>query len=446
MDLDSPYYSINAQREEELWKKGVFVFDSSALLNFYEYSDETRVLIFKKIFKDLKGRLWIPNYVEREFLRNRESTLKKPHIHYDQLKSLHLKAIEENFTQIKNKTKKNDRHPFLDSKIIEAFDDELQKFKDKINSEIEKQVKGIEKIAGNDTILKNLETTLKIGDVYSYSQLIEISKEGEFRYKHQIPPGYKDEKDKTGFDIFGDLIIWKQILDYAKTNKKPIVFITDDRKEDWWVLSKSREIERPREELVHEMLTEAKVDFWMYDSGQFLDKTKRILKTDIKEEVIEEVRSKSHKFYGFTYDHAFYLWLVEKYESHNFISRYANRTSDTNMIIDYVVTDDSLDILEGFVLTYVRESSIRVMRIRIRNAISDLEQLLADGYSPKKISLVFGTSGSDSAQRIIEEIRKVELWAPLYKFIDVEIDFIIGYSKDQKFIEFATINMKKGTS
>ncbi|MCF8232751.1 MAG: hypothetical protein K9J27_11235 [Bacteroidales bacterium] len=49
-----------------------------------------------------------------------------------------------------------------------------------------------------------------------------------------------------------NLIIWKQILEYASKVKKPIIFICDDLKEDWCHLKKSTEkqIESPREELI----------------------------------------------------------------------------------------------------------------------------------------------------------------------------------------------------
>ena len=57
--------------------------------------------------------------------------------------------------------------------------------------------------------------------------------EGEKRYSKNIPPGYKD-KGKGGLREYCDLIIWKEILGYAKEENKNVTFMTDDVKEDWW--------------------------------------------------------------------------------------------------------------------------------------------------------------------------------------------------------------------
>ncbi|WP_204277464.1 PIN-like domain-containing protein, partial [Escherichia coli] len=69
--------------------------------------------------------------------------------------------------------------------------------------------------------------------------LAVLKKEGEDRYAKKIPPGYKDAKKDAGeFDKYGDLIIWKDMIGKAKADKRPILFISDDAKEDWWWIHK----------------------------------------------------------------------------------------------------------------------------------------------------------------------------------------------------------------
>ena len=99
------------------------------------------------------------------------------------------------------------------------------------------------------------------------------------RYEHSIPPGYKDKNDKIGFQIFGDLIIWKQIIEYASEIQKPIIFICNDLKEDWCYIDGTTEkrIKSPREELIKEISDEANIDFWMYNLAQFLYKSNEYL-------------------------------------------------------------------------------------------------------------------------------------------------------------------------
>lgn len=55
-------------------------------------------------------------------------------------------------------------------------------------------------------------------------------------------------KSKEGIDKFGDLIIWKELLIFARENKQNIIFITLDNKEDWWDSDKSS----ARKELIQE--------------------------------------------------------------------------------------------------------------------------------------------------------------------------------------------------
>jgi hypothetical protein len=46
-----------------------------------------------------------------------------------------------------------------------------------------------------------------------------IYKEAEQRFKESIPPGYKDNK-KPEPDKYGDIVLWFQLIDYAKSEKK----------------------------------------------------------------------------------------------------------------------------------------------------------------------------------------------------------------------------------
>jgi hypothetical protein len=122
--------------------------------------------------------------------------------------------------------------------------------------------------------------------------MLTIIREGKFRYENEIPPGYKDEDDKIGFQMYGDLILWFQIIDYAKKNDCPIIFVTNDIKEDWWHQDKEGEAkETPRHELLYEFKDKTKQGIWFYTTDQLIFKANQYLKTDISETVIEEIKS-----------------------------------------------------------------------------------------------------------------------------------------------------------
>ncbi len=117
----------------------------------------------------------------------------------------------------------------------------------------------------------------------------EICNEGRARYKSQIPPGYSDDKEKPEPAKFGDLVIWLETIEYAKNQKKPIVFVTDDNKVDWWRFSSNGKgrLLGPRPELISEFLERTEQRCWIYNSESFLryasPKFKKVSDTSINE-------------------------------------------------------------------------------------------------------------------------------------------------------------------
>lgn len=62
--------------------------------------------------------------------------------------------------------------------------------------------------------------------------LKDIEQTAQIRYNHRFPPGFADSSKNT--NQYGDLIIWKEILNYCKKEQcKKVIFLTNDEKEDW---------------------------------------------------------------------------------------------------------------------------------------------------------------------------------------------------------------------
>jgi hypothetical protein len=297
-------YELSTDKEKELWKDSIVIFDTSALLDFYYYPNETRQEIFGKIFLELKNRLWIPYHVQFEYLKNRKRVIEKPIVeNYNPLKNKKIKEIVSAklqilkiSEQIKKDTLKPEKHPFLPQekinefiKFAETINTRVEQFKDDLMEEISKQETNIKSLKENDTILKAFEDYLEVGSELSHSEIMQIVSEGELRYKFKIPPGYEDENTKIGTQIFGDLIIWKQILSHAKDINKSVIFISNDSKVDWCYKDSRNRIERPREELIKEFNDNNQKDFWMYTQDQFIYKAKKYLKIDFDTEKIEGI-------------------------------------------------------------------------------------------------------------------------------------------------------------
>lgn len=304
-------YQIDEEKEKRLWDYAIFVFDSSALLDFYFLPKKTRTKIYEEIFSNLADRLWIPFHVEYEFLKNREKIIPKPvKEKYEPLKNKILeirkslsKEIQKRVDEISRETIKDDKHPHIEQieiekiKIeIEKFDKELKSFEENILKRITTAEKEILDVNLNDDILKALEDSFSVGREFTYDEIICITEEGKHRYEFKIPPGYGDlqQKEKKGTQIFGDLIIWKQILEFSKEKKSPIIFITNDIKkdEDWCYLDKSATEDRilaPREELIKEIKDHSKVEFWMYNLPHFLNKGNKYLEAKFSAQTIQNI-------------------------------------------------------------------------------------------------------------------------------------------------------------
>ena len=305
-----PYF-LTDEIEKFLWEKAFFTFDTSTLLNFYFFSQKAQKEIFDT-FEKISGRLWIPSYVEFEYLKNRESASKKPiDEKYNKLKQEQLEVIEKSVNDVRKHLKafqqvvSNDqKHPYLNADVIQGFDEifkgfeqDFQEFKRNVESDIQRKIAEIETISQDDQVLEAFEEYFSVGREYSYSEILEIVEQGELRYKFRIPPGYLDfegSNKKDGFQIFGDLIIWKQILEYAEEIKLPTILVINDVKSDWCYPKKrgnETRIDRPREELIKEINDITGANFWMYTLSQFLYKANKLLEANVSQEVIQEISS-----------------------------------------------------------------------------------------------------------------------------------------------------------
>jgi hypothetical protein len=128
-----------------------------------------------------------------------------------------------------------------------------------------------------------------VGNDFTEDELEALYKEGERRYANQVPPGYCDEKnkkDKAKRSLYGDLVVWKQVIAYAKEKEQCVIFITDDHKSDWW--DKVEGKHSPRKELIREFMDCTGHDILIYDSGRFLEYAKRN-KAKVSAKTIREV-------------------------------------------------------------------------------------------------------------------------------------------------------------
>lgn len=296
---------------EKIWQEGLFIFDSNVILDLYRLPSSARIDLINVFQKEgFKNRIWIGFQVLLEFLNNRFEAISDQKNKFNSVRTILENAIEQynelssNLQAELSKLKLKQRHSLIDpdkfvnQKNINFGIQYIHKFIDNLN-ELEKQqsdVNDLDKVKG--IVLDIFES--KIGEGFDKKRLEKIYKEGEKRYDKKIPPGYKDIKkpgsylheDKEYVRKYGDLILWEEIIEKAKTDKiKNLILVTGDVKEDWWYEKRGKKL-GPRKELLNEIYFKAPdlENFHMYDTSTFLKYAKQQLKLNIKDSSISEAK------------------------------------------------------------------------------------------------------------------------------------------------------------
>ncbi len=273
------YFKKSEIEIRKIWDEGLICFDANVLLNLYRYSNETREALIRLI-KKFSDKIFLPHQAALEYNRNRYEVIAEQEKTY--------KAFTEKIIQIQKDLQSTSKPPFLSDKVHDSLN---KVFKD-VNQEVEESITKYSGFLNDDPIYEEIVNVFKskITNSFEESEIENIIKEGEERYKSKIPPGYEDEKNKSGLRKYGDLILWKQIIKMANEKKSPIIFITDERKVDWWWKIKDGRNMGPRQELVEEIHKEASVDFHMYSSERFLSYGQEIHKEAINQKAIREIQ------------------------------------------------------------------------------------------------------------------------------------------------------------
>lgn len=274
------HYKPTEDELSNIWNNALFVLDTNVLLDFFRLSEKSSQQLFEVIEK-IQDKLWLPYQVAKEYHKNLNKVISDQVAKYKES----IGTLEKFNKLISEKR----NHPFLD----EDINSEIISFCEKIEGKLKEKEDSVKNLVINNPTKEKLCKifTGKIGEPFSEERIQNIYKEGEERYKQSIPPGYKDNVKGTP-ERYGDLIIWNQIIEISKEKEKPIILITSDIKEDWFLRVLGMTV-GPRPELIEEFTNKTKHEFYLYTLEQFLSvsKTKGII--DIEQATIEEVKDRT---------------------------------------------------------------------------------------------------------------------------------------------------------
>ena len=273
------FYEPTSEEFDAIWKESIICVDANVLLNLYTYSQATSDEILN-LLSEYVARIWLPHQVALEYHENRYGVILKEAKRYTEISNT-LQTVGAAL-----RTRK--RHPYITSELASKFNELEVEISEALVGGGKKHRDLIAADVIRDKITKLFDG--RVGPATTGEELESIYKEGSTRFASKIPPGYKDIK-KPEPDRYGDLVLWHQMMEHATERKKPMIFVTDDLKEDWWMFAGDERV-GPRPELRHEFRSKTKYDIYIYSTDGFVDKGKERGKK-LSESAIEEIERAS---------------------------------------------------------------------------------------------------------------------------------------------------------
>jgi hypothetical protein len=278
------HYRASEEEVQALWREGLVVPDTSALLALYRLPDRSRDKLLE-ILGRLREQLFVPHQVALEFQRNRASVIEEQERAYEDAS----REVGRLAARVGGGMR---RHPRLEKtdlerRIEEALAPVLEHLQS-LRDDHPAPLTGGDPL-GADSVRDALDRLFagRIGPVRDLEGVVE---EGRARYAKKRPPGHLDEKKKPEPDRYGDLAIWLDVLEAAKEREVAVIIVTEERKADWWWKDEHDQLLAPRPELVEEMAAASGGRrLHLKSLDRFMEEAAGALRLDFSEAEREEV-------------------------------------------------------------------------------------------------------------------------------------------------------------
>lgn len=278
--------------KEELdlaWSEGTLTVDTNVLLDLYRYHEDTRNSLLQSLQK-FEGKKWLSHQAATEFFRNRakviissEKAFKQAHEETEKLSASLATAI----TQLKG-------NRIIPSTLAIELESGISPLISQAQSKIAEAKESYPKFLQDDPILNQLLALFDgaVGDDFAEEDKKKHEEHAEQRKKDKIPPGYLDDgKDEDR--PYGDYYLWRQVIEHAKSESRPVVLVTSERKKDWWEEISGKTV-GPRPELLKEAREVAGQRILIYQTERFLEHALQRFEQPVNETAIEEIRAVSN--------------------------------------------------------------------------------------------------------------------------------------------------------
>ena len=365
----------------------VIVLDTNVILDLARHSLYTSKNILN-IFYECFDLIRIPNQVFNEYNKNKYQVFGSLRKRYRDLECNLISTIESFEKRVNNTLKNSNRYNYVGNNklsrdiegkikelknIVKSYKDNVGIEYDEITSDSPEIIKEIE------LFVLELERNGQIGKKIGFNEQLEILKEGELRYKYNIPPGFKDDS-KDDVAKFGDLYVWKEVMKLpTMLNKKHVIFLTSDEKDDWWDKDKNGKI---------------KINRWLKE--EFIENNPD---TSIDFMTINSFQENASKLYGL-YEIEVYIDLNRNDES--FIDRVSN-----------CIVQDIISKISADPYNYLYSYNIGSQGIDVENCLE---------YSFKGIKEIFSEFFNNEVIINYEIIYDIEVFCTSYEYLGRDDD------------------------
>ncbi|GAA1867269.1 PIN-like domain-containing protein [Asanoa iriomotensis] len=291
-------------------REGLIVLDANALLHLYRVTPTAREQILATL-AEVQERLWIPHQAAVEFHRNREDAVLGRLSQFREVRQVLKDATRKAAAEVRravlrlndlrqanmtDRTWDPNANGLDEGSIVARLDGVMDNALVELSVLEAEHDLGPKDLLTGDPVLKRLDsiTTGRIGAPYTHAKHRRLVEEAtSYRFPNLIPPGYKDAARKpTAYRAAGDYVLWCQIMDYTavQARGRMIVLVTNDVKEDWWVLDKNGRAERGRPELRQELFEHSQTPMLQMTLSDFLEAAAEQFPGRVSPDTVNEVR------------------------------------------------------------------------------------------------------------------------------------------------------------
>lgn len=256
------YYPLSEEQMKTFLSSVVIVFDVSALLDLFRIEDSLANKVLEVLKNDkIKNRLWIPYDVACLYHQQMNAEIINQMNNINSALS-HLKSCKD----IANCSKS---YPYFPAEMKSKLEELVTQINAFCTTQKDALVNSL-KISPVKSALGSLFHD-KMGNAYTDAELDNIYKEANERFAKLVPPGYLVTELSDNRKKYHDLIIWKQILAYAKNKHKDMILVTGKIKEDWYYVVRDEEVV-PRQELINEFMSATGKRYYSFSLSRFIEK------------------------------------------------------------------------------------------------------------------------------------------------------------------------------